>query len=300
MIRRQLGHIWIGPHPQPREWMDTWISAHPQWAYQLFDNAYLSGRRFRNQALINEYYRRGKYAGVSDLMRYEILHEQGGFIAEADSICLHPVDGLLTEARAYTVYEFPEGRTGMMSPFLASEPGNPVIGRVIDTLSTLTPEAMNNPWTTTGNGFLRRFFAVNPDLKAEVTIFPSHFFIPEHYKGEVYTGTDRIYSRQMWGSTLRAYPHSKGRGPLTPDQIEASRAEMLVRLDANLVAPPARPPPVPQRPARPLKVLFCGAHPDDAEIYAFGTPTALPGQRSSSCWPPMAGAVPPNAARTAR
>ena len=236
MIPRHLGHIWIGPHPPPQQWMDSWIAAHPGWTYQVFDNAYLSGRRFRNQLQINDYFRRGKYAGVSDLMRYEILHEQGGFIAEADSICLHPVDELITEARAYTVYEFPDGRTGMMSPFLASEPGNHVIGKVIDALSQLAPERMNNPWTTTGNGFLRRFFAVNPDLKAQVTIFPSHYFIPEHFKGGVYTGTDRIYARQLWGSTLRAYPHSKGGATMTADEVAAARTAMQVLLDAKLAA----------------------------------------------------------------
>ena len=271
MIPRHLGHIWIGPHAPPQDWMDTWVDAHPHWTYQLFDNAYLSGRRFRNQAQINEYYRRGKYAGVSDLMRYEILYEQGGFIAEADSTCLHPVDDLFTEDRAYTVYELPKGRFGMMSPFLASQPGNLVIAKVIETLSTLAPEAMENPWIATGNGFLRRFFSANPGLKADVTIFPSHYFIPEHYKGETYTGTDRIYSRQMWGTTLQAYPHSKGRSPQTPDQIAALRNDMLGRLDANLAAAPALPPLIPQPAARTIKVMFCGAHPDDAEIYVFGT-----------------------------
>lgn len=237
MVPRKMGHIWIGPHPMPEQWMKTWQLAHPDWSYRVYDNDYLCGRRFRNQAQINEYFRRGKYAGVSDLMRYEILFEEGGFIAEADSICLHPVDELLTEARAYTVYEFPEGRTGMMSPFLASEPGNPVIGRVIDRLSQLDPGDMGSPWTTTGNGFLRRFFLANKALKSAVTIFPSHYFIPEHYKGEVYTGSDKIYARQMWATTLRAYPHSRNRSPLSPEEIAASRERILAILAEKVVVP---------------------------------------------------------------
>ena len=69
MIPRRLGHIWIGPQPAPLEWMDTWKAAHPGWDYTLYDNAYLTGRRFRNQPLINEYFRRAEYAGVADLMR---------------------------------------------------------------------------------------------------------------------------------------------------------------------------------------------------------------------------------------
>lgn len=236
MIPRTIGHIWIGPHPPPSEWLDSWKAAHPGWSYRLYDNAYLTGRRFRNQPLINEYFRRGKYAGVSDLMRYEILHEQGGFLPEADSICLNPVDGLFTRPCAYTVYEFPEGRTGMMSPFLASEPGNPVIAKVIETLSQLDEGEWNNPWTTTGNGFLRRFFLANPRLKDQVVIFPSHYFIPEHYKGEVYQGSDRIYARQLWGSTRRTYPHSRGQGALSEAEIATIRADIQRQIDG--LAPP--------------------------------------------------------------
>jgi mannosyltransferase OCH1-like enzyme len=239
MIPRRMGHIWIGPHPAPEEWMATWRQAHPAWAYRLFDNDYLCNRRFRNQAHINAYFRRGKYAGVADLMRYEILFEEGGFLPEADSICLHQVDELFTEARAYTVYEMPEGRSGMMSPFLASNPGNPVIGKVIDKLSKLDPDAMGMPWTTTGNGFLRRFFQANKALLSDITVFPSHYFIPEHHNGDAYSGPDRIYARQFWGTTLRVYPHRKAERPMSKEEVEARREEVMARLAKNLAAPPA-------------------------------------------------------------
>ncbi len=214
--------------------MESWKTAHPGWTYRLFDNDYLTGRRFRNQRQINEYFRRGKYAGVSDLMRYEILHEMGGFLPEADSVCLHPVDELFTEERAYSVYEFPEGQTGMFSPFLACEPGNRVIKAVIDELSALEPSQMNMPWTTTGNGFLRRFMQAHPEFRAGVTIFPSHYFIPEHFKGGVYAGSDRIFARQLWGTTTQSYPHSKRRGPLSKDETVQIQAQILMQLEANL------------------------------------------------------------------
>lgn len=236
MIPRKLGHIWIGPHPAPEEWMASWRQAHPGWSYRLYDNDYLCGRRFRNQAQINAYFRRGKYAGVADLMRYEILHEEGGFLPEADSVCLHPVDELFTEDRAYTVYELPEGRTGMMSPFLASNPGNPVIAKVIDRLARLDPDRMGSPWTTTGNGFLKRFFRANEALKSEITIFPSHYFIPEHFKGEAYAGPDRIYARQLWGTTLRAYPHRTAATVPTKEEVARMKGRILERLVRNLPA----------------------------------------------------------------
>jgi mannosyltransferase OCH1-like enzyme len=85
--------------------METWKKKHPDWDYQLFDNSYLSSRRWRCEAQINEYMKRRLYAGVSDLMRYEILFEQGGFLPEADSICLRKVDELFALPSLYTACE---------------------------------------------------------------------------------------------------------------------------------------------------------------------------------------------------
>ena len=233
MIPRRMCHIWIGPHPPPLEWMESWRARHPDWAYRLYDNDYLLSRRFRTQNLINEYCRRGKWAGVSDLMRYEILYEEGGFIAEADSVCLHPVDELLTEDTTYTVYELPEGRTGMMSPFLASAPGRPLLDAVIDTLAARRADELNDPWHSTGNGFLRRFFAEHPALRREVHIFPSHYFIPRHFKGEVYTGSDRIYAEQMWGTTTKSYDFRKSATPAYKAESARRSAALLAELIAR-------------------------------------------------------------------
>ena len=210
VISRKIGHIWVGPHPAPDEWMDTWRQMHPDWSYTLYDNDFLLSRQFRNQPLVNEYVRRGKWAGVSDLIRYEILYEQGGFLPEADSICLTPVDELFQDDLVYTVYEFPNGATGMMSPFLAAPAGAPLLDRIITELGKRLPEELTSPWHSTGNGFLRRYFAANRKDNSEIRIFPSHLFIPEHYKGHKYTGPDKIYARQMWGSTTRSYPYREG------------------------------------------------------------------------------------------
>ncbi|MDM7459550.1 MAG: glycosyltransferase [Paracoccus sp. (in: a-proteobacteria)] len=210
MIPKRIGHIWIGPHPAPEKWMQSWREKHPGWEYRLYDNDFLLSRRFRNQHLINEYVRRGKWAGVSDLMRYEILFDYGGFLPEADSICLHPVDDLFADDIVYTVYEYPDGRTGMMSPFLAAPAQKPLLNDVIEKIGAQSAKDLNNPWHSTGNGFLKRYFAENPDRKSQVHIFPSHYFIPQHYKGERYVGPDRIYAEQCWGTTTKSYDFRKG------------------------------------------------------------------------------------------
>lgn len=201
-IPRRLSHIWIGPNPAPLDWMATWRQKHPDWDYTLYDNAYLEGTTFRNQPLIDFYMEAGLYAGVADLMRYEILHRVGGFMAPADAICRHPVDELFPAARAYTVYENEFVRGKLVSPILACEPGNPFVGKLIDRLAELRPDDLIDPWMSTGNLFVAEMIEMHG---GDVHVFPSHTFIPVHTSGRVYDGPDKVYAYQLFGSTRGAY-----------------------------------------------------------------------------------------------
>ena len=214
-IPKKLGHIWIGDKQPPLEWMETWKQKHPDWDYQLFDNSYLSSRRWRCEAQIAEYMRRKQYAGLSDLMRYEILFEQGGFLPEADSICLRNVDELFVLPALYTAYEHEIKRPGLVSPFYASSPGHSFLAQILDELSQLQPESLLPPFKSVGNRALRDFIKKwDPD----VSIFPSYFFNPRHHTGETYKGDGPVYAEQLWGTTKRLY------GDLPDDQRAAALA----------------------------------------------------------------------------
>ncbi|PRY92683.1 hypothetical protein BCF33_1536 [Hasllibacter halocynthiae] len=205
-IPRRLSHIWIGPHPAPDAWMRTWRDHHPDWDYTLYDNDYVFGRRFRNQKLLDYYFRYGQYAGAADVIRYELLQERGGFLAAADSTCLRPVDGLFPEPHAYTVYENEFVRGQLVSPILACEPGNPFVEALVAMLGEIGEDEIGRPWMTTGNLFVTKAIR---DLKPEITIFPSHYFIPEHFDGGRYEGDGPIYARQHFGTTVDGYEKNR-------------------------------------------------------------------------------------------
>lgn len=207
MIPKELAHIWIGPLPQPTEWMQTWQKQNPDWNYRVFGNQYLSNRQFRLQSLIDEYLARGEYSGVADLMRYEILYDHGGFIAPADAICYRHISELFTKSTAYTVYENEFLRGALVAPVLACEPQNPFVGQIIDRLAKLRPVTLLEPWKSTGNLLVAKLIH---DLKPEIEIFPSHFFNPTHYEGWVYNGDGPVYAKQMFGSTTGAYKKPSG------------------------------------------------------------------------------------------
>ncbi|WP_347854015.1 glycosyltransferase, partial [Planktomarina sp.] len=201
-IPKKLGHIWIGDRQPPLEWMETWKQKHPDWDYQLFDNSYLSSRRWRCEAQIAEYMKRRQYAGVSDLMRYEILLEQGGFLPEADSICLRNVDELFVLPSLYTAYEHETKTRRFVSPFYASSPGHSFLAQILDEISQLQAKSLLTPFKSVGSRALRDFIKKrNPDI----SIFPSYFFNPRHHRGETYNGDGPVYAEQLWGTTKGLY-----------------------------------------------------------------------------------------------
>lgn len=198
-------HIWIGPLQPPIQWMNTWREKHPKWTYRIFDNSELKNTKFINQHLINEYLKREKYAGVADLIRYETLYKEGGFIPEADSICYNNTEELFNKPKnfCYSVYESEKIRPGYVSPIYACNPRNIFVKEIIDRLNKLQVEDLLEPWQSTGNLFLKNFInEKNPNIE----IFPSHYFIPQHFKSKKrYNGSDKVYADQLWGSTKHRY-----------------------------------------------------------------------------------------------
>ena len=102
--------------------------------------------------------------GVSDLMRYELLLEQGGVIAEADSVCLKPIDDLFPTPSLYSVYENEAHRPGYLSPFIAGTPGHKLLEDILRDLGDRhTPETLQTPWISTGNRYLGSFIVGRED-----------------------------------------------------------------------------------------------------------------------------------------
>lgn len=202
-IQKKMTHIWIGPKTPPMRWMYTWQEKHPDWEYSVFTDDMLKKRKWYNQHLIEEYYRRGTYAGVADLIRYELIYERGGFWPEADAECLNRVDELFVspEWHAYSVYENEVGVPNFISPIMAANPGNRFLDMILRRLHELHPSELDaKPHISTGNQFLSQFVEGNKD---KLTIFPSHYFIPQWFKRgwPRYSGPDKIYAEQHWGST---------------------------------------------------------------------------------------------------
>lgn len=212
IIDLQMIHIWIGPKPAPKKWMNTWRTLHPDWNYWVFTDEMYQDTRFINQHLMDHYYQAGKFNGVADLIRYELLLTYGGFLPPADAVCKNPVDELLVSPsdHCYTVFENEQHRPGLVSPIYAANPENKFVQTIVETLSSLKATDLHpSPWRSTGNMFLKEMIKTHDPA---ITIWPSHYFIPNHFDPAIpsYNGTDKIFADQMWGSTSGGNEYSKG------------------------------------------------------------------------------------------
>ena len=205
-LPKRMTHIWVGPKRQPIEWMRTWQALHPDWEYNVITDSDFWGREWVLKDQMLEYYRRGFFNGVADLIRYETLYADGGFLPPADAICLHSVDELLCSPPeyCYTVYESEEHKPHYVSPILACAPDNEFVRELILALKKKEPKKLTDAvWAETGNAFVAKMIL---RLEPDITIWPSHYFIPQHYSSDRrYSGPDKVYADQLWGTTKGIY-----------------------------------------------------------------------------------------------
>jgi len=208
MIPQIIHQIWLGPLPRPQRWMDSWRDQHPDWEYHLWDDQAAGKFPLRNRRHFEQI---TEWAGKADLLRYEILHRVGGFYADADSECIRPLDDELLANDCFGCWESERHCPGMVSiGCLGATPGTRLFDAVIAHLGR--QEITSAPaWKQTGPVM---FNAVLGEIEdPALTIYPSHFFIPRHYRDlpeDAYAGDGPVYARQYWCSTRVGPGRGKG------------------------------------------------------------------------------------------
>ena len=203
-IPKIIHQIWIGDKAPPQAMMDSCRDMNPGWEYQLWTESNLP-TDFINRHHIREMARHQHHypaAGQTDIMRYEILHRFGGFFIDADSEFIRPLDDFLIQNDSFCCYES-ESRRGdlLANGYLAGTRHNRLMQILIDELANKKTVVDGMPWQTTGPLFLTE--TVRKHGYGELTIYPSHYFIPRHFSSdELYSGPEKVYCIQHWGSTI--------------------------------------------------------------------------------------------------
>lgn len=252
MIPKTMHFIWVGDETKcPVNCIDTWRAAHPDWSFRIWGNAELHGHDWVNRRHMMEMYDR-ELNGVADMMRWEILHAHGGIVVDADSICLRPLDDHLLECEAFACWENEIVRPGLIAAgYFGCEPGNMFVRQIVQDIHELPSVTQDMAWKTVGP--LRLTESHRKHRYSKLRIYPSHYFIPQHFSGATYDGNDPIYAHQLWGSTRQSYDqiHTQDFGagakaravaaaPATPRTTERKPADSnVVRALASATKAPA-------------------------------------------------------------
>ena len=222
-IPKIIHQIWIGPKTPPNNLMDTWKNKHEKegFEYILWTEKEMKKRGFVSQ-LRNRLNEMQEFAGIADILRWEILYKYGGIYTDADCFCLEPITDLINKYKAFASYENEKVRGAgwtVQYPDVLSNT-HPLISNgtmgfppkhelprlAIEYIKKTTVnfnKCRKRAWRTTGPGLLTRlYFSKKWD---DITILPSYCFLPVHCSGVTYTGHAKIYAHQEWGTTKNSY-----------------------------------------------------------------------------------------------
>jgi glycosyltransferase involved in cell wall biosynthesis len=159
-------------------------------------------------------------SAIADIMRYEILYNEGGFCVDADAVCTRPLEDWLFEAEACASWESETARPGLIAVgYMASVAKNEFFKSIIEEIYNDPDITDAPPWIKTGPKRLTN--AYNSLNYTNLNIWPSHYFIPNHYAAPAYSGDGAVFGRQEWMTThaILKYEQDEREQALAPAKI---------------------------------------------------------------------------------
>lgn len=199
MIPKKLHFIWVGDESKiPLDCINTWIHKNPEYEPHIWNNDSVSQKFWRNSKQLHDMLAKKDYAGVADVMRYEILHEYGGVYIDADSRCLKPLEDWLLDCDAFACWEQERIRNNLIANgFLGSVPNSEAMRLCIEEVATKNCTEDKLAWLITGPMLMSDVYFKK---QANLTVYPSHFFLPKHHTGLESNVTGHRFADHWWGS----------------------------------------------------------------------------------------------------
>ena len=184
MIPKILHQIWIGPKPAPTNLMKTWKEKHPDFEYILWTEQVIHDRRLQ-LTCIDKINMIPEINGKADIIRWEILYQYGGYFVDADSICIEPFDYYFSDKSVFATFENENVRAGLIATgTMGFIPKHPLCLDIINWIQSNDSTQLikdTRAWYSVGPGLLTKM--LDTRKYKDVSIYPSHCFLPIHFTG---------------------------------------------------------------------------------------------------------------------
>lgn len=192
--------IWVGDESKrPDNCINTWRDLNPGWTIKIWGNKEVEEYDWFNKKHLPAAMAQ-RISGATNLLRYEILFNEGGFYIDADTVCLRPLPEWLFDHQCFVCWENELERPGLLATtFMAFPPGDPYLQRLIMGINQKEDITYDKSWKVTGPQYLTDTWR---EMKyRKLSVLPSHYFLPDHFVDAHYTGTGPVFGRHFWGST---------------------------------------------------------------------------------------------------
>lgn len=204
MIPKILHIIWVGDEARrPDRLVQTWVNHHPEWDVKLWGNQDLVSQTWRCR---EQLYALGQVdcAAVAAVMRWEILHNEGGVVVAADSLCLRTLDDVLLDATMFTCWQNELAEPGVLcASYVGAERKHPLVSRIVEDIAATKDigDLTRHPLSASV-GSLKLTQVWKDARDSSLSILPSHSFLPRHPKAPAYRGNGAVYACELFASTL--------------------------------------------------------------------------------------------------
>lgn len=139
MIPKVIHYIWLGGKPLPKiaeKCIESWKKFCPDYEIKRWDESNLDINKYQ---FAQDAYQAKKFAFVSDVMRTEILFNEGGIYLDIDVELIKPINEILKTADCVMGFE----TSNLLNPglFIATEKGNKDILNILEIYKTLKFDA---------------------------------------------------------------------------------------------------------------------------------------------------------------
>jgi mannosyltransferase OCH1-like enzyme len=174
------------------------MKKNPDYEVKVWGNNQVQGVNWKNYRQLHDMLIKKDYAGASDVMRYEILYEHGGIYIDADTYCVKPLEDWLLDCEAFASWEQEIARNNLIAnTIIGGAPGAEMWSMCIDEVATKDCTEQKLAWMITGPMLVTNIFF---KAQANLTVYPSHFFMPEHHTGYKSKVTGHHFANHLWGS----------------------------------------------------------------------------------------------------
>ena len=223
IIPKVLHFIWLGPKDFPRESIPnllSWIEKHPGWKVKFWTDrkrhlphAALEEclvKEWRYPSLEKCYAKSDNFAEKADLLRYEILLQEGGVYVDHDVKCFKSFEELNKEYELYCGLELPSdtpisSSIHVTNNLIAARPGHPILQRCVewipdhwDEIDALYP---GSDKLSVIRRIANRTFVAFADSVRELAGKTTHDMVFPAYYFNAPTDDAAVYARHLYAGT---------------------------------------------------------------------------------------------------